>query len=372
MNHENSPLRKSKKKPRPAATRESILTYLREQIVSGELPPGSRLPTRRELELQLGTTLVTIQRAFEILQENGFVDSRGKSGTFVADRPPHLFNYGLVFPRGPNGNRDSWPRFWEALCYEAASVERSQPRRVELFYDIDGHADNLKYQRLVETVRSQRFAGLIFPHHPVELVKTPLMFEPGVGRVAFMQAADINDVPAISFDYYSFIDRAVGFLQDRGRKKIAVLSLPEWPVEYQQFLANTLASRDMSTRPYWLQAVSRSADKSCSRLIHLMMHSGQNEVPDGLIVMDDNLLQHSASGLLAAGVRVPDQLDVVAHTNFPWPTPSAVPVKRLGFNVRTVLATSLDRIDQQRRNEQPPSLTIVRATFEDEPPLLVT
>jgi hypothetical protein len=76
--------------------------------------------------------------------------------------------------------------------------------------------------------------------------------------------------------------------------------------------------------------------------------------------------------LLAAGVKVPDEVVVVGHTNFPWPTPSAVPVKRLGFNVRRVLAVSLDLIDQQRRNEQPPHMTTVRATFEDEAPEIVS
>jgi hypothetical protein len=71
-------------------------------------------------------------------------------------------------------------------------------------------------------------------------------------------------------------------------------------------------------------------------------------------------------------VRVPDEVAVVGHTNFPWPTPSAVPVKRLGFNVRKILAVALDLIDQQRRNEQPPHLTTIRATFEDEPPIIVS
>src|SRR5687768_13516836 len=105
-------------------TRDSILAHLKAQIVSGDLPPGSRMPTRRELERQFKSTLVTMQRAFEKLQEEGFVAARGKAGTFVAERPPHLFNYALVFPRKPSPNHDRWPRFWEALCYEAAAVER--------------------------------------------------------------------------------------------------------------------------------------------------------------------------------------------------------------------------------------------------------
>jgi hypothetical protein len=356
----------------PAVTRDSILSALKTRIVSGRLPPGTRLPTRRELETEFDSTLVTIQRALEQLQDEGFVTARGKAGSFVAERPPHLYNYALAFPRAPSSNRDSWPRFWEALCYEAAAVERSQPRRVELFYDIDRRHDGNRYHRLLEMVRTQRLAGLIFPHHPVELAKSRLLVEPGIGRVAFMQTAEINDVAAISFDYYSFMRRAIDYLQSRGRRRLAVLGLAEWPQDYWQWFAREVASRGLTTHEYWMQALARSAHRSAANLTHLLMHQGQQERPDGLIIMDDNLLEHGTQGLLGAGIKVPDELDVVAHTNFPWPTPSAVPVRRLGFDVRRILAVSLDRIDQQRRNEQAPHMTTVRATFEDEPPEIAT
>jgi hypothetical protein len=355
-----------------APTRDSILAHLKAQIVSGRLSPGSRLPTRRELERQFRSTLVTTQRAFEKLQEEGFVSAHGKAGTFVADHPPHLFHYALVFPRHPSSNHDRWPRFWEALCYEAVAVERSQPRKVEMFYDVDPHVDGQNHRRLVEMVRAQRLAGLIFPHYPAELTKSRLLVEPGVGRVGFMQTAEINDVAAISFDYYSFIEKAIEHLRSRGRKRIALLGLPEWPNEYQLAFARGLAARGMATREYWMQAIARSAHPSAGRVVHLLMNPAQTERPDGLVVMDDNLLEHATMGLIAAGVRVPDDMDVVAHTNFPWPTPSAVPVKRLGFDVRRILAVSLDLIDRQRRNEQPAHLTTVRATFEDEPPIIVS
>ena len=87
---------------------------------------------------------MTTQRAFERLQAEGFVAARGKAGTFVTERPPPLYNYAMVFPRAPGttANHESWPRFWEALCYEAAAVERTQPRKVELFYDINADDDS--------------------------------------------------------------------------------------------------------------------------------------------------------------------------------------------------------------------------------------
>jgi hypothetical protein len=63
---------------------------------------------------------------------------------------------------------------------------------------------------------------------------------------------------------------------------------------------------------------------------------------------------------------VPADLAVVAHTNFPHPTPSAVPVARLGYDVAKLVMTCMERIDQQRRGEKPPALTLVPALWEGE------
>lgn len=70
--------------------------------------------------------------------------------------------------------------------------------------------------------------------------------------------------------------------------------------------------------------------------------------------------------MAAAGARVPDEMVVIAHTNFPYPTPAAVPVVRLGFAIDDLLATCFARLEQQRRGETAPALTLLPAMFENE------
>ena len=67
-----------------------------------------------------------------------------------------------------------------------------------------------------------------------------------------------------------------------------------------------------------------------------------------------------------AGVQVPVELEVVAHTNFPWPTSNMLPVKRLGYDVRQTLNTCIDLIDGQRRGEVMPRETIIPPVFEEQ------
>ncbi|MFJ8108301.1 GntR family transcriptional regulator [Streptomyces sp. NPDC096132] len=65
------------------------------KIRAGELPPGSRLPTEKELSTQYGVSRATAQRVLNDLAEAGLAIRRRRHGTFVADvtRQINLLNF---------------------------------------------------------------------------------------------------------------------------------------------------------------------------------------------------------------------------------------------------------------------------------------
>jgi GntR family transcriptional regulator len=63
-----------------------IADNLIDQIESGDLHPGDRLPTERKLSEQLGVNRMTVRRAFNLLESLGLLNRRQGSGTYVADR----------------------------------------------------------------------------------------------------------------------------------------------------------------------------------------------------------------------------------------------------------------------------------------------
>jgi hypothetical protein len=67
-------------------------------------------------------------------------------------------------------------------------------------------------------------------------------------------------------------------------------------------------------------------------------------------------------------IRVPKDLDVVAHCNFPWPEIKVMPVKRLGLDMRGYLLTAVDLIDRRRRGVTVPDVTWIEAVWEEELP----
>ena len=100
--------------------------------------------------------------------------------------------------------------------------------------------------------------------------------------------------------------------------------------------------------------------------MHLMMSGKDGERPDAIFVTDDNLVEYATAGILDAGVRVPDEVEVVVHCNFPWPVPSIVPVRRIGFDARQLIAACIRSIDQQRATGTIPPPVAIPAQFEDE------
>lgn len=346
--------------------RTAILDTLRQRIVAGEWAPGSRLPIRAELEQEFGVSGFTMQRALDQLNRDGFTYGKRRWGTFVAENPPHLSRYGIVFPGRP-GNLPVWVRFWTALVNEAANVQESISRQMPVFYGVDGHLDSEDYQRLLQELRHQRLAGLIFPSFPHALTDTPVMLDPGLPRVAIMGPDERGaHITPLVLDWPSFMDKALDYLAARGRRRIAMLMAPSERREFAEQFQRASAARQMETRPYWVQQISQIAPQGAQACVHLLLRGTAEERPDGLIIADDNLVEYAMAGAMDAGVQLGRDVDVVAHCNFPWPAPQGMAIRRLGFDARQLLESSIEIIDRQRRGEGGAGPVSVPAVFEDE------
>lgn len=70
-----------------AKTYTVIADHYRQAILSGELEPGTKLPSNREMAGQWQTTAATITRALGALLVEGYIRTTPR-GTFVSDAPP--------------------------------------------------------------------------------------------------------------------------------------------------------------------------------------------------------------------------------------------------------------------------------------------
>ena len=69
----------------PAPMYKQVCDQIKDAVVSGELGVNEKLPSLREMAKALSISIITIQRAYLELENQGYIFSRPGMGSFVAD-----------------------------------------------------------------------------------------------------------------------------------------------------------------------------------------------------------------------------------------------------------------------------------------------
>jgi DNA-binding LacI/PurR family transcriptional regulator len=167
--------------------------------------------------------------------------------------------------------------------------------------------------------------------------------------------------PIIYPNVNGMIDLGLDTLVAQGRKRIAVVVTVPMYTEVKDYLRQAIGRRPITVHERWMQIVPHEMPEAVRNNVLMLMNPGSDERPDGLFVMDDNLAENASSGLVAIGARVPQDVAVVAHCNFPWSTPSVLPIQRVGFDTKAIFDQALRIVDMQRRGNAPPAVTRIEA-----------
>ena len=72
----------------PEPIYEQIVRQIKAEVIAGRLEEGAPLPSIRALAHDLQVSVITTKRAYDELEAEGFLDSVGGKGTFVAAQNP--------------------------------------------------------------------------------------------------------------------------------------------------------------------------------------------------------------------------------------------------------------------------------------------
>ena len=180
---------------------ETILSTLREAIVSGQYTEGERLPPEGELVEQFGASRPTIARAMRELQAAGLVERKVGSGTYVrrpAGGSRRLF--GLLIP----GLGET--EIFEPICGQIAKeARRNNDGLLWGHFSRAGDGDN-RHQQIRETFRhyvQENISGLFVSlDHPPD--------EDALSRTILSAAEDAR-IPMV------LLDRDVARYPERSR-----------------------------------------------------------------------------------------------------------------------------------------------------------
>lgn len=67
-----------------------IMRQIREAVIGGKLKAGEKLPSHRELAEQLVIAPLTVKKAYDELEQLGFLETQRGRGTFICDKMPRF------------------------------------------------------------------------------------------------------------------------------------------------------------------------------------------------------------------------------------------------------------------------------------------
>ena len=70
---------------------EQIVSQIKNMIMSEELLAGDSLPSMRSLAKSIHVSVITVQRAYEELQRDGFIETEIGKGTYVLARNKEFY-----------------------------------------------------------------------------------------------------------------------------------------------------------------------------------------------------------------------------------------------------------------------------------------
>ncbi len=316
-----------------------IIAVMKKEI--SRMQPGERLGSFAALARRFRVSQNTVRTAMMALQADGFVEVRQGSGCFVS---------------GSGGASESenvsvQPRYvailsdYDILSHEATPFFRVVIRALRSKLNKKGYSSRLYIgyadkpdpsvgftcHEFLEDLELDRILGVVsiatlpFPDWlgPVRKKGIPLVADGSPNAFEYV----------VEIDPCSIIPSAVRFLRNRGCREIALLG---WRFSYAQVSSpgsavarfrEALALAGLPYRAEWVRGDLHPSQRGAGWAQFREIWAARGEAkPDGLIVTDDVLFEEASHAILEMGVRIPEQLTVVANANHGLLKPVAFPV----------------------------------------------
>ncbi|MCW8130763.1 MAG: GntR family transcriptional regulator [Planctomycetota bacterium] len=297
-----------------------IVLALRQQILD-ELHPGDRLDSQNEIAKKYRVSVMTAREALSALVEEGLIERRQGSGTYVSSRGAKraaavLMELDIAHPRTSIFYR----RVVQQL--RVALRKRNMSPRLylgELAPDQPWNGE-LTCEDFVEDLRAHRIGGV-----------AAVALDPSKAWFKSVEAAGVPVVGGTSafkhrvvIDLQRIMRLGLDHLIALGRRNIACIG---WG-EPEPILAAIQAAGGQ-TRPEWIRAGIHPAMVGAGWKAFRALWSAPGPKPDALIVTDDILFSDVRSALLELRVNVPSELLVVTHANRGANYPAPFPVAKI-------------------------------------------
>ena len=291
--------------------RSQVTNYYRRKIRSGELPPGSALPSAQQLAEEFGTAETNIHHAMTALVREGLIARRPRIGSVVLEQMKKLSGAAIYLEHHGLKCGDSFIHpFLNALNNAFVKHEIT----LHVVYTFETARGMSELRRLAE---QQVIQGCIFysivQEDYANIRKLPI---PCCG------ISDMRIPGAVYFFNETLVRRSLEALRICGCRSFGVIapfSLDESKSRFPELLLRLAPQYGLMIRDEWKYSPNRlhvdsmdldMKEFACNAMEMFRMTKMR---PDGLLVLSDDLTQGIAFSLYKNHLRVPDDVRFVIH-----------------------------------------------------------
>jgi len=192
----------TKTKPRYVQLTDGI----RAKIQSGEWEEGDRLPSFAEMYREHGASVATMQKAYDQLEKEGFIERRARSGVYVTN-PPSVQTGMLTF----------------VVPEKSGTMYGSSSYSMKLLHGAHHEAAARGYQLALCNLRQLRASDFSFNGCIVQggadLIKSCARF----GKPVISLINQVNEMPSVGTDDFAGFETITRHLLDLGHRRISII-----------------------------------------------------------------------------------------------------------------------------------------------------
>lgn len=312
---------------RPTVRRQIVDTLTKEVVNS--MASGQRLRSESQLARRFGVALATVREALCALAERGLIERRHGSGTYVTDRNQRQ-PIGLLVSIDPRYQL-TYSAVHRVQRLGAILTGRGFPVRTYMFVKPEGDQDreDPTYASFLDDISEHRLCGVISVQGPADRRWVELAQHRGIPSINGESCRVGGDGP-------DMVRQGVRYLAGKGRRRIALMGWFQPGLSddgIREAFRATVRDTGSTTHDPWIRGEMHPTSPGAGYEEFREIWSSVPEKPDGLLVVDDILFQDVTVAILDHGIRVPDQLRVVASANQGNVTAPFFPAARLEFDL---------------------------------------
>jgi transcriptional regulator len=331
----------------------TLMEELKEEIISGRIQPGEKLPSENQFTVQYSLSRHTVRKALSLLEQEGYIEACHGKGTFCSEKMRHMkksrniavvttYISDYIFPRLIQGMDNVLSEQGYSIILKNTGNSRQKEAKCleELLQkDIDG--------LIIEPSKSQlscRHPGL---YENLEKYQIPYIFIQGI-------YTEMKDKPHILMDDARGGYLVTKYLLEQGHRRITgffkaddiqgiqrhkgyVRALQEAGIPYDPDLVVWFHTEDRRSKP--------------SMMVKEMVKTGS--LPHGIVCYNDQIAVQVIESLEDCGLQVPKDISVTGYDNSLYAqrgtgiTTIAHPQERLGEMAAELILEKINGVSEE-------------------------